>query len=138
MWPVWVQKRKANAMIVIEIEKKERGKYRIVTDEDITIYLYYKELKALALEINREITEANWAKAMSILLARGKKRVFHLLARQDYTRYYITKKLRKDGYRDCLIEEIITYFEDKGFIDDLRFVEKYYAYYKEQKKSACY
>lgn len=120
-------------MIAVSIEKLTRGKYKVVTDQDISILLYYKEMKALEIKEGLEIRPESWEKALEILFIRGKKRVYHLLGRQDYTSQDVRKKLLKDGYTEVMVEEIIDYFLDKGFIDDLRFVEKYYDYYKKQK-----
>lgn len=120
-------------MIALKIEKQPRGRYRILTDEDVSILLYYKEMKALEIEEGKEITEKAWRQAQEILLTRGKKRVYHLLGRQDYTVSDIRNKLHKDGYSAVLVDQITTYFIDKGFIDDLRYIEKYYEYYKDQK-----
>lgn len=120
-------------MFVLAIEKLERGKYKIITDEDINILLYYKEYKALEFEENKEVSTENWEKALQIITTRGKKRVYHLLGRQDYTRNDIRKKLHKDGHPSAIIDDIIFYFEDKGFIDDMNYVRKYYAYHKNSK-----
>lgn len=120
-------------MKVIRIEKLERGKHRITTDNELIFYLYFKEIKGLAIVVDESLTEQQWEKIVEILTVRGKKRVYHLLARQDYTTKKLKDKLRKDGYPDKILESIVNYFLEKGFVDDYAYTEKFYNSYKKSK-----
>lgn len=120
-------------MRIESIEKLERGKHKITTDNDLTFYLYYREIKGLGIEEDAVMSDEQWLKVVQILTVRGKKRVYHLLARQDYTAKKLQDKLKRDGYPEVIIQNVVNYFKEKGFVDDYAYVEKFYNSYKNSK-----
>jgi len=119
-------------MLVRSIEKGEKGKRKILIDNQI-IYLYEKERKKFHLEEGSEISEEVWGDISHLLEVRGKKWVYHLLAKRDYTHHIIGEKLKKAHYPECVVEGITDYFKEKNFLDDENYIVKYYRYHKHYK-----
>ncbi len=120
-------------MIITEIEAIGKGKYLIKREDGRSLCLYYREKKGLAMEVGCDISDEQWQMGVQSVFTRGKKRVFHLLAKKDYTSHEIMKKLSRELYDDEIAADILAYFSGLGYIDDRRYVEKYYTYYKETK-----
>ena len=59
------------------------------------------------------------------LLLKGKKRALRLLERKDYSRKELTERLRKDGYAETMIEQIIAYVDSYHYLDDSRVAGTY-------------
>ena len=59
------------------------------------------------------------------LLLKGKKRALRLLERKDYSRKELWNRLLKDGYEECLIEQIISYVDSYHYLDDTRVAGNY-------------
>lgn len=77
-----------------------------------------------------EIKEKNEEKE---LLLKGKKRALHLLERKDYSRKELKDRLRKDGYSEELMEQIIEYVDSFHYLDDTRVAGSYIRGRKEYK-----
>ncbi len=54
------------------------------------------------------------------LLLKGKKRALRLLEKRDYSRKELKDKLKKDGYSEELVLEIIDYVDSYHYLDDER------------------
>ena len=117
-------------MLIREIEAIGKGKYKVIREDGLYLTLYTRELKGLGFEVDSQVGEEAWAIGAKSQMTRGKKRVFHLLAKKDYTEYEIRSKLQKENYHETFIEEILTYFKDLAYIDDYNDVSKYYNWYK--------
>lgn len=117
-------------MIITEIKEIGKGKYKITRDDDIYLTLYYREMKGLSFRVEEEAGEEQWAIGLKSVIARGKKRVFHLLAKKDYTEHEIITKLSREHYHETQIHVILGYFRELGYIDDSCYVRKYYNVYK--------
>jgi regulatory protein len=120
-------------MYIKEIKKLENGKNKIILDNDDYVILYYKELKAFKMVQDEAIEEETWALARKAVTTRGKKRVYHLLGKKDYVIEEIRKKLVKEDYPIGIIETILDYFIELGFLNDESYTEKYYRYQKAEK-----
>ncbi|MGN0506046.1 MAG: regulatory protein RecX [Lachnospiraceae bacterium] len=71
-------------------------------------------------EIEKDTSEEKGIPAEELLLC-GKKRAMQLLERRDYSRKELTEKLRKDGYAEELLTEIIAYLDSYHYLDDVRY-----------------
>lgn len=120
-------------MRITEITAIGKGKHIITNDDEHFVCLYYKDLKGLQFEVDKETTEEQWAIAKKSVITRGKRHVFHLLARRDYTESEIRKKLVKGHYDVDDQTLIIDYFRELGYIDDVQYVTKFYNYHKGSK-----
>ncbi len=67
------------------------------------------------------------------VINRAKKRVYYLLANREYTVYEIRTKLIKGGYHPDDISVVIDYFVNLAYLDDEKFAERYFNYYKDKK-----
>ncbi|PKM55058.1 MAG: hypothetical protein CVU98_12720 [Firmicutes bacterium HGW-Firmicutes-3] len=120
-------------MQIKEIRQLEKGKNKIILENDDYVLLYYKELKAFKMVQEEEINEDTWQLARKTMITRGKKRVYHLLGKKDYVIEEIRKKLVKEDYPVAIIETILDYFIELGFLNDKSYTEKYYRYQKATK-----
>ena len=59
------------------------------------------------------------------LLLKGKKRALRLLERKDYSRKELIDKLKKDGYTENLVTQIIEYVDSYHYLDDSRVAGSY-------------
>jgi len=117
-------------MRIKEIQKLEKGKNKIILENEDYVILYYKELKTFNMVQEEEMDEDTWDLARKAMTTRGKKRVYHLLGKKDYVIEEIRKKLVKEGYPSPIIEIILNYFIELGFLSDENYIEKYYRYQK--------
>lgn len=120
-------------MLIRKIEQIQKGKQIITREDDAFLCLYTRETKALAFEEGKACTKEQWDRGIKTVETRGKKRIFHLLGRKDYTASEVARKLTKEHYDAPQIEAILAYFEGYGYIDDANYVRKYYQYYKATK-----
>lgn len=67
------------------------------------------------------------------LLLKGKKRALRLLERKDYSRKELKERLRKDGYEESMVDEIIAYVDSFHYLDDARVAGSYIRGRKEIK-----
>lgn len=120
-------------MLITKIEPIQKGKQVITREDDAFLCLYTREAKALDFEEGKACTKEQWEMGVKTVETRGKKRIFHLLGRKDYTASEVTRKLTKEHYDAPQIQTILAYFESYGYIDDANYVRKYYQYYKATK-----
>ncbi len=62
----------------------------------------------------------------------ARKNALKLLEKKDYTRRQIKDKLIKKGFPNDIIDKIVSWLEEKKFIDDKRFAENL-VFFKEKK-----
>lgn len=120
-------------MLIVEITQFGKGKYLVKREDGAFVCIYYRELKAIGFVLDQSCSEDQWDIATKSVITRGKKRVFHLLSRKDYTEHEIRSKLIKEKYDQKEQQTIIDYFINLSYIDDTKYMTKYYNYYKETK-----
>jgi len=69
--------------------------------------------------------ESDEKKEEKELLLKGKKRAIRLLERKDYSRKELADKLKKDGYTEELVSNIIEYVDSFHYLDDARVAGNY-------------
>ncbi len=106
----------------------EDKKIRIEIDGVYRLFLYNRDLRKASLiglikegqELPLDVYE--WLE--DYVKTRGKRRIMHLLGKQDYPLAKLKLKLEKDGYCSDHIMAILKPFEDKGFIDDQKLANR--------------
>ncbi len=119
-------------MIITQVEQLPKGKRKVVREDGRFLVLYAREIKGLDFAEGAEVKDEQWEIGVKGLITRGKKRIFHLLAKKDYTYNEIDKKLIKEHYDEPIRLAIIQYFEELDFINDEKYVAKYYRYHHER------
>ena len=66
-----------------------------------------------------------------ILVPRAKRRVLHLLERQERTRAKLMERLLSDGYPSFVASEAIDYAAGYNYVNDERYARTYVFYHKE-------
>ncbi len=118
-------------MTVISIDNYFKGKGRKIIrfDDGSQIVLYPGELKRVSLDVDDEVDDKEWDLIINeILVPRAKKRVLHLLEKQDRTESDIRKKLSMDYYPDCVVEIAVEYLYNYHYLDDERYAKNYIHY----------
>ena len=59
------------------------------------------------------------------LLLKGKKRALRLLERKDYSRRELTERLKRDGYSEEIVTQIIEYVDSFHYLSDVRVAANY-------------
>ncbi len=121
-------------MRIIEIKKEKKGKLLVRTDEVGTFPIYEKEAAAFHLEEGGELSDSEWERLCSEVLAkRVKRRALYLLQQMDRTEAQLRRKLKEGHYPDFLIDEAVDYVKSYHYIDDLRYASSYIRFHQQQK-----
>lgn len=114
---------------------KEKYKYRVYLDESYAFSLYSKELVKYNIIEDNDISEKSIQDIMEVVIKRGVTYVYHLLSKKDYTRHEIYQKLLKVGVKEDNIESILNRFIQQGFVDDERYIKRYFENNHKQKSN---
>ncbi len=123
-------------IISIEPLPSSKSRRRITLDTRESFVLYAGELvKHPELRTSAFIDEDYYQQIKdTILLPRAKKRVLHLLEKQDRTMADVTDRLISGGYPPDVAALAAEYAASYGYIDDRRYTENY-IYFNQEKKS---
>lgn len=106
----------------------EDKKIKIEIDGAYRLFLYNRDLRKTSLvgviKEGAELSQDDYEFIEDYVQSRGKRRIMHLLAKQDYPHAKLRQKLTKDGYCEEHIAAILKPFEDKGFIDDQKLANR--------------
>lgn len=109
---------------VQEINKR----YYIEIDGQYHLFLYYRDIKSIRLsgvvEIHHVLTEEELHLLEEIVLQRGRRYIFNLLAQKDYSVNQLREKLFKGKYIDEHIDRILQPFIDKSYVNDERLIAR--------------
>lgn len=115
-------------MIIEEIKKVGRYKYKLITD-DKSFFLYFSDLKKYNLFTGMELSTNQYNKIEEeIIIPRGKKKALDLLSKFDYSESELSKKLSLSGFNNEVIGIIIDYIKKFNYLDDRRYAENYILY----------
>jgi len=113
--------------IITKIEIKDK-KVLIDVNDVYYAYLFTRDIRKIKFKtiicIDYELTEDDSDVLLKHIITRGKKRIMHLLGKQDYPKSKLEDRLTKDGYVDEHIAIILETFIEKGFIDDVSLVNR--------------
>ena len=125
-----IQKNKmAESIWIKEILPYGKSKYKIICEFHSPFVLYKGELFRYGIKEGSELSAENYDEICKILLKRGKLRAMHLLEKMDYTEYQILQKLKKSGYPQEIVEEILLFLKERHYLDDDRYIEHYLECY---------
>lgn len=125
-----MQKNKmAESIWIKEILPCGKSKYKIICEFHSPFVLYKGELLCYGIKEGSELSVESYDEICKILLKRGKLRAMHLLEKMDYTEYQILQKLKKSGYPQEIVEEILAFLKEKHYLDDDRYIEHYLECY---------
>jgi len=116
-------------MLITDIEKAGKNRYRIYIEEQPAFILYKNELQRYEIQIQAEMTLETYDEIeKKVLPKRAKLRCMNLLKTRDRTEYELRFKLKQGGYPQTVIEEAITYVKSYHYVDDERYARQYIEY----------
>lgn len=123
---------------IIEIVKINQRKYKIITDcKEIAFVVYKGDLLKYGLkadaELPQEVLDEFYAE---VLLPRAKRRGMYLLGAREYTACSLSDKLKRDGYPEPIILQVISCLQKYRYLDDDRYIKAYIRTYAKG-KSIC-
>ena len=121
-------------MLVTQISEVSKTRSRIFLDGQFAFILYKGELCQFQIKEGQELAEECYRQIMTeILPKRAKLRSMNLLQSRDYTRKQLEDKLKRGEYPQECIEEVLSYVESYGYIDDRRYAGDYIEYHIQNK-----
>jgi len=121
-------------MVVTDIEKIDKKRYRIYAEGQPVFVLYKGEILRYGIRIQEEITLETYEEIKkTVLQKRAKLRCMNLLKSMDRTEYQLRTRLRQGEYPKEVIEEAIAYVKSYRYIDDERYARQYIEYKKDRK-----
>lgn len=121
-------------MTVTRVKPLTKTKFRIYIDEHPAFVLYQGEVKRYHLAESREIAEDIYQKIRSeIVLKRAKLRAMHLLTDMGRTEEQLRTKLKRGGYPDDIVKEVIAYVKSFGYINDAAYARSFIDSRKDKK-----
>ncbi|NDL66280.1 regulatory protein RecX [Anaerotalea alkaliphila] len=102
---------------------KNGKKTEVFLDGKYAFFLYGGEVEKHGLREGEILEPEIFATLHAQVLARGKRRTYHLLGKRDHTSHELRRKLVRGGYAEEDAEAILEYFKEKGFVDDVRYLE---------------
>lgn len=113
--------------IITKIDIKDK-KVSIDINGEYHMYLFTRDIRKIKFKtivvLDQEISEDDYEVLYKHIITRGKKRIMHLLGKQDYPKSKLETKLTRDGYIDKHIEVILEPFLEKGFVNDVKLVNR--------------
>lgn len=111
-----------------------KKKRKIYIDGEYTFSLYAGEIRKYELvkdqPVSKELVDLIFEEC---ILKRAKLRAMHLLEKRDYTVSAISDKLKQSEYNDDTIQQVVTYLESYGYLDDVRYAKQFISF----KKGSC-
>jgi len=120
-------------MVVTNIEKSVKGKFKIYIDKEYHFWLYEKELSLYHLEENTEIGSEVYKELYNTVLKRAKKKAMDLLKFMDRTERELIIKLKQQDYNESIISDVMAYIKSFHYIDDERYAQNYISLKKDTK-----
>ncbi len=113
-------------MIVTQLQELEKSKIKLVLDHEITLSLYQKDIEQLKLEEGTLITEETYHEILDQLLyPRAIQKALSLLKFSDRTEKELRDRLALEDYPRQIIDRVIDYVKDYGYLDEKRFAGSY-------------
>ena len=115
-------------MTVTELVPYGKTRYKVLTDEGMTLLLYKGELRRCGISEGTEIDEALYTDTLlPLLTSRARERLVHILEDSDKSESELRRKLRESWYPPEAIDAAIGWCLEKHYIDDERYVRNYIA-----------
>lgn len=113
-------------MLVTNIEKDGKYKYKVFLDESYVFWLSKKELYFLKIKLGTELTEEQYQKIRKeIILPKCKRKAISYLQLCDRTENELRGKLKMQLYAEDIIDQTMDYLRLYGYLDDSRVIARY-------------
>lgn len=114
----------------VSVTSLNKKKYKVVLEgiESIILSLYPSELRRYKIEEGSLLNDDNLIELKAILYKRGKERALYYLKSSDKTSSQIKKKLKEGYYPIDIIDKIIDFLINYGYVDDVRYTKNYISY----------
>ena len=121
-------------MKVKEIVELDKKKVKICLEDGTVFALYKGEARRFSFEEGRDIADEILEDIYSnILQKRARERCFYLLQSMDKTERELQKKLKQGYYPDFVIDSVINFLKQYGYVDDRRYVQNYIRMHSRKK-----
>ena len=112
---------------VVLLNKK---KYKILLEgtKNIFIALYPSELRKYNIQEGSFLSKEHYKQIEEVLFKRGKERALYYLKNSDKTAYQMRSKLREGFYPENVIDDVISFLNNYGYIDDLQYAIRFISY----------
>ena len=113
-------------MEIFRIEEYKKSRRLVYLEEEAPAFcLYAKEMKQFDLKEGGELSDETYGEILEILKKRARERALYLLDDMPRSKDQIRKKLKEGYYPTEAIEFAITYCEEKHYVDDLAYAERF-------------
>lgn len=112
-------------MLITSLESVSKTRTRVTFDYDKTLVLSTKDIAIYGIREDREIDEAVYATILKEQRSAALVRAGNLLKGMDYTVKGLTDKLRRAGYPEEIVQDVVQRLGDAGYLDDHRYAESY-------------
>ena len=113
-------------MLVTNVEKDGKYKYKVFLDELYAFWLSKKELYFLKIKLGTELTAEQYKKIRKeIILPKCKRKAISYLQLCDRTENELRGKLKLQLYAEDIIDQTIEYLRLYGYLDDSRVIVRY-------------
>ncbi len=117
---------------IVDIDKKKK---KILLDNEYVFPLYNSEVEKFKLEAGQELPDLLLEKIeKEVLYPRAKERALYILDTGEKTKKQIEDKLLTSYYPKIIIDKVLDFLTEYGYVDDLRYIELY-VNLKSKKKS---
>lgn len=121
---------------VVSVNVLSKNKYKITLESIETVVilsLYSSEVRKYNIVENGTITVEIYGELCDLLYKRGKERALYYLKTADKTIHQMRTKLKDGFYPTQIIDRIISFLQEYGYIDDYRYAVNFVDYNKSRK-----
>jgi regulatory protein len=113
-------------MIITKLEDWEKSKVKVYMDDTFVFVLYKKDIEVLCIEEGMQIPSTTFDKILeTITIPRAKQKALYVLKFMDRSEHELRRKLKEAGYTENIIDLVITYVYEYGYLDDTRYATSY-------------
>ena len=125
-------------MVITRIREIKRNRHEISLNDEPAFCLTTEQLKTLGFKEGTEISEEELEAVRSrVVMKNACMRAMDILKISDKTREQLLGKLLLDGYDEEAAHYALSYVEQYGYVDDLRYARQYISS-KAQSKSRAF
>ena len=118
---------------IVSVQAHGKKKYKVELEcigTLVTMSLYPSEVRRYSIEKDNFISQEYYKELCDILYKRGKERALYYLKTSDKTVAQMRTKLKEGFYPQEIIDKIILFLEEYGYLDDYRYASNYLNYNK--------
>lgn len=113
-------------MVITGLETLEKSKVKVYIDQEFAFLLYQKEVEQYSLEEGTVLTGNIYDCILEdTILPRAKQKALNLLKFSDRSEQELTTKLKEALYPMMVVEKVIAYVKEYGYLNDERFASSY-------------